>query len=190
MKENNYGAIFTTFSNPESVSAGGPLTSLGFGENPWIAFQAKELASSPTESWSDLPEVIAQIIRLRSSDIVRLSNEVNSLKNEVATSKKRAVSTQVKNIYSNRLLLKEPLNILLEEDGGNFVVNSLDLDIYGVGDSTQEATRDLGENIEDVYFTFKKEGKENLGPEMLKIWNYMSEILQENGNTAKNKRRN
>ena len=49
----------------------------------------------------------------------------------------------------------------------------------------QEAIQDLGEYIENLYMGMKEAGEKGLGPDMLKIWNYMKLIFKENKNAVK-----
>jgi|SRR3989344_2169328 len=169
--------------NPGTASGHGSLVSSQYPSGSWVFSQYGEI-SSPTESWNDLaPNIMARMIE-------RLNNRVSSLEIEVAQIKKQAntVIIQIKNLYSEKLILKEPLNILLQDENGYFTATSLDLDLYGLGDSTQEAIKDLGENIEDIFFTFKAEGKNKLGSDMLKIWNFMRLVLKEDKNATKSRR--
>ena len=165
-------------------------------ENQWSIFSPEtsmtEIVNS-TEAWfraEVTPNLINLLLQYRNEDIGRLENEIASLKNEIAQVKKQSgrVSVQIKNLYNDKLELKEPLNIILEQDSGSFVASSVDIDAYGIGDSEKEAIKDLGDNIEDLYFTLKKEGKEKLGPDMLKISNFISSIIRSTKNATKSSR--
>lgn len=91
------------------------------------------------------------------------------------------------NIRSTRIKLNKSVNILIEKNNSEIVVDCPDLDLYGVGDSLQEAIMDLSENIEELYFTLKKSGPSKLGPHMLNIWEFLKSIVSEI-NAIKNKR--
>ena len=91
------------------------------------------------------------------------------------------------NLRSLKIKLKEPINVFIEKKSSEIIINCLDLDLYGVGDTDQEAIKDLSESIEELYFILKKEGNSRLGPHMLNIWNFMKDRFIET-NAVKSKR--
>lgn len=83
------------------------------------------------------------------------------------------------NIRSTKIKLNKSVNVLIENNNSEIVVDCPDLDLYGVGDSLQEAIMDLSESIEELYFTLKKNGPSKLGPHMLNIWEFLKDIVSE-----------
>lgn len=176
MEQNNFKRVLA-YSTITPASYG----SLGLSSETWASIQPSRRMDTEYLSGLTIQDTIIQILKDRNIDIARLDNEIAILKGELTKIKKQSnsINTPIKNLYSDRLTLKESLNIILKEEDGYFTVTSPDLDIYGVGDSMQESIKDLGENIEDVYLTFKKEGRNKLGPDMLKVWEFMSKTIKE-----------
>jgi len=77
-----------------------------------------------------------------------------------------------------RLRLREPLAVLLEHDDGQVIAQSYDLDLFGYGDTENEALEDLRQTVADLYFELK-ENAEGLGLLPEKVWGYLSSIISE-----------
>jgi hypothetical protein len=101
------------------------------------------------------------------------------IKWEVQNQLKQFSSSQIDNLRNEKLELIKSLNINFEKDGDQTIVNCADLDLYGVGDTEQEAIQDLCFQIEDLYFVLKEDGEEKLGPHMLRVWKFMKKIIKE-----------
>lgn len=84
-------------------------------------------------------------------------------------------------LYSLRhpqLKLKEPLAVLLEDDGEQIIAYSYDLETFGYGDTEGEALDDLRQTVVDLYLSLK-DNQDCLGPLPAKIWDYLSYIVTE-----------
>lgn len=77
-----------------------------------------------------------------------------------------------------RLRLREPLAVLLEHDAGQVIAQSYDLDLFGYGDTENEALEDLRRTVADLYFELQ-ENAARLGPLPEKVWGYLSDIISE-----------
>ncbi len=91
------------------------------------------------------------------------------------------------NIRSSKIKLKKPISVFIGRNDSETIINCPDLDLYGVGDSEQEAIMDLSESIEELYFILKKNELSKLGPHMLNMWEFLRDIVLEI-NAIKNKR--
>lgn len=98
---------------------------------------------------------------------------------------------QPKQIYLNNLrcshiILKQPLFVIFEKNESEITCGCPDVDLYGVGETEQEAIIDFSESLEDLFFSLKEEGEDNLGPQMLYIWRFLKKIISET-NAVKSK---
>lgn len=96
---------------------------------------------------------------------------------------KQSKQILLRNLRSFNLRLKQPLFALIEKNEKEFVCDCPDVDIYGVGDTEQEAIVDFSENLEDSFYLFKKEGEKNLGKQMIHIWRFLETIIEETNAT-------
>lgn len=88
----------------------------------------------------------------------------------------RVVALQ--NIDSDELQLKQPLYVSVEQDeDGTVIISSMDLGIFGYGDTEYEAKQDFVRAIEDLYFNLKDE-QDNLHKSALGHWEFMKKIIQ------------
>jgi hypothetical protein len=76
--------------------------------------------------------------------------------------------------------LREPLAVLVEQDGEQVVAVCYDLDVFGYGDTESEALDDLRRTVADLYLALKEQQQE-LGPLPERVWTYLSRIIAEEG---------
>jgi hypothetical protein len=84
-------------------------------------------------------------------------------------------------VYSLRhplLRLRSPLAVSLVHDGMQSIAAAYDLDMFGYGDSDSEALDDLRRSVVDLYATLK-DNSASLGPLPQRIWEYLSEAVEE-----------
>jgi len=81
---------------------------------------------------------------------------------------------------SPKLKLKKPFSVVLEyyPEDGLYIVDSLELNIYGNGQDEISAIEDFKAALEENYFSFKNE-KDKLGPSLVKEWQNLNSILEE-----------
>lgn len=84
---------------------------------------------------------------------------------------KEAIPTfaYLEELKSDKILLKSPLLVKLEKDEENFIISGDELEIFGYGQSLEEAEDDFGKATEDLYLE-TEENKDCLGPYMKKNW--------------------
>ena len=84
-------------------------------------------------------------------------------------------------LYSLRhpqLKLSSPIAVSLEDDGVQIIASAYDLDAFGYGETEGEALDDLRRTITDLYFTLKDDARA-LGPMPRRVWEYLSDIIEE-----------
>lgn len=82
------------------------------------------------------------------------------------------------NLGHEKYLFKSPfpVNILVEDE--TFIATSYDLNLFGYGDSEDEALRDLCESIIEHYEHLKT-NRSKLGSLLKRDWNFLSRIIKE-----------
>lgn len=85
----------------------------------------------------------------------------------------------IQDLRESGLRLTAPLYVTVEP-GENVVVSNADLDIFGYGETEDEALRDFCQCVSETYFELKEE-QDSLGPHMERIWNYLSRAIIETG---------
>ena len=76
-----------------------------------------------------------------------------------------------------KLRLTQPLYVLIE-DREPVMVSNVDLDIFGYGDTEDEAVQDFCECVVETYWDLK-EAADRLGPHLQRIWDFLDRIVQE-----------
>lgn len=102
------------------------------------------------------------------------------------TKTKQSKQILLNNLRSFNLDLKQPLLAVIEYEENEIVCDCPDVDIYGVGDTEQEAIVDFSENLEDFYYLLQKEGEKKLAKQMLHIWRFLTKVVKEK-NAAESK---
>ncbi len=86
------------------------------------------------------------------------------------------------NLSSDKIYLKNaPLFIDRDVDeDGNIIYSNSDLEIFGYGDTDEEARADFEKVLEDLYICFNQEKeKNNLHNNAIPLWNLLDNILKE-----------
>jgi hypothetical protein len=98
---------------------------------------------------------------------------------ETDIKEKQSKQVLLNNIRCANLSLKQPLSAIIENDGAEVICDCPDIDLYGVGETEQEAITDFSENLEDLFYLLKESGEEKLGPQMIYIWRFLEKIIEE-----------
>ena len=77
-----------------------------------------------------------------------------------------------------RLRLAEPLSVALEYDEEQVIACAPDLDLFGYGDTENEALDDLRCTVADLYYALKQE-RGSLGPMSARVWDYLDHVIAE-----------
>ena len=84
---------------------------------------------------------------------------------------------EIRSLHSVRLLLREPISVLVEEDEEQVIAYAPDLEIFGEGDDLGEALEDLRESIIELYHDLAGHvGR--LGNDLEKVWQYLSMAIE------------
>lgn len=83
-------------------------------------------------------------------------------------------------LESEKLALKQPITVraLYSEEAVTWVVDHIELNVYGEGRDIDEAVGDFKIALEETYFNLK-EDKDKLGPFLQKQWNLFEKIVKE-----------
>jgi len=83
-------------------------------------------------------------------------------------------------LESEKLQLRQPIVVSLSHslEGGIWVVDCPELNLYGEGEDENQAIKDFKVVLEDFYFSLEKD-KEKLGPELKQKWGILQQIIQE-----------
>jgi len=68
--------------------------------------------------------------------------------------------------------------VALEYDEGQVIACAPDLDLFGYGDTENEALDDLRRTVADLYYTLKEEHA-SLGPMPAQVWDYLARTIAE-----------
>ena len=84
------------------------------------------------------------------------------------------------NLGHEKYLFKSPfpINILVEDD--TYIASSYDLNLFGYGESEDEALRDLCETIVEHY-EHMKVNQDRLGDLLRRDWNFLSRMIEDLG---------
>jgi hypothetical protein len=99
---------------------------------------------------------------------------------ETDVKEKQSKLILISNLRSSKLSLSQPLSANIECDGAEVVCDCPDIDLYGVGETEQEAIADFSENLEDLFYLLKGSGEKKLGPQMIYIWRFLEKVIKEN----------
>lgn len=123
-------------------------------------------------------ELFSPQLEVLTERLAQVESRINNLENRES----RIIAIQ--NIHSKKISLKNPLFINInKKEGGEIIVDCVDVDLYGIGETEQEAISDFSENLEDFFYLLKNEGVKNLGRPMISIWNFFREVIVENNAT-------
>ncbi len=79
-------------------------------------------------------------------------------------------------LYSDRYLLTQPLPVELEFGAKEITIVSYDLNIYGVGETEDEAIDDFCLSLIETYEDIENH-QNALGSYLQQIWNYLSKVV-------------
>lgn len=99
---------------------------------------------------------------------------------QAQTKEKQSKQVLLNNLRCLSISLTQPLWAVIETNGTEVICDCPDIDIYGVGETEQEAIIDFSQNLEDFYYLLKDAGEEKLGPQMIYIWRFLEKIIKEN----------
>jgi len=78
------------------------------------------------------------------------------------------------------LILTSPIAVSLEHDEGQVIAYAYDLDVFGYGDTENEALNDLRRTIIDLFEELREE-QDHLTGEALAVWTYLSHTVSDTG---------
>ena len=80
-------------------------------------------------------------------------------------------------LRDGRLRVVESVEAVRTTEEGKCVVEALELNEFGFGDSLSEAITDLQATITELYFTLEAE-QDRLGPDLAKVWAILSQKVK------------
>lgn len=140
-----------------------------------------EQTTVPLEGTLSEWEQIPPQVYIKIPDVTELKEQI---KREIITELKReSVREQIIPIQfleSERLKLRQPVVVSLgySQEGGIWVVDCPELNLYGEGKDESQAIKDFKVVLEEFYFSLKKD-KEKLGSELKQKWNILQKVIQE-----------
>lgn len=83
-------------------------------------------------------------------------------------------------LSSEKLRLKTHIAVAMKysPEDENWIVDSPELNVYGVGRDEDEALDDFKNALEESYFSLKKD-KDKLGPRLEKEWGFFNQVIEE-----------
>jgi hypothetical protein len=123
------------------------------------------------------PNVV--IIYGQAAEIYELRKRVEELEEKLELRQEQQI-IPIQFLESERLILKQPIivNLSYSSKSKTWFVDCPELNLYGEGEDEQQAIKDFKIALEESYFGLKKD-KENLGPELMKIWNILQQRIEE-----------
>jgi len=86
----------------------------------------------------------------------------------------------LENLRDARYEVMRSIPVVLEEDEGQYVATWYDADLFGYGDSEQEALDDLCESIVSLWEVLKRESAaQGLGEALAKQWFFLQKVIRE-----------
>jgi hypothetical protein len=128
---------------------------------------ARSLLQALTPAASELATVLATL----NDSVKRLASLCDRMESSLLTK-----NLLLGSLLDARLELRQPLPIRIEYDGHQYVAKSLDLDLYGVGDSDEDALDDLRLAVAEYYVDLKQE---HLGDHLARRFAYLASIIAE-----------
>jgi hypothetical protein len=109
------------------------------------------------------------------TDVVDLVAEVRRLCKQVGLTG-HSHNLLVGSLLSERVELRSPIPVVLEYDGQQYVASSVDLNVYGYGETEEAALDDFRRAVEDFYFSLHGE---ELGDDLMRRFSYLASIILE-----------
>ena len=86
----------------------------------------------------------------------------------------------LENLRDARYEVMHSIPVVLEEDEEQYVATWYDADLFGYGDSEQEALDDLCESIVSLWEVLKRESAaRGLGDALVKQWAFLQKVIRE-----------
>jgi len=113
-------------------------------------------------------------------EIKNLQIDMLEMKELLADLRRYPKQIQLENLRNKHYELMHPISILLEEDDGQYAATWYDGDVFGYGDSEQEAIDDLCETITSTLEVLRKEVETyGLGDALAMQWRFLQKIIRE-----------
>ncbi len=85
---------------------------------------------------------------------------------------------QIGTLLDDRLRLKRPLEVEIEQEGNSYIAACRYVDEFGYGESPMMAIDDLQATLAELYWALKEDQK-RLGPHLAQIWERLREAVEE-----------
>ena len=120
-------------------------------------------------------------VEVLAKEIKNMQINIREMKELLANLRRYPKQIQLENLRNQRYELMHPIFILLEEDDGQYAATWYDGDVFGYGDSEQEAVDDLCETITATWEVLKKEAQtqHGLGDALTMQWHFLQKIICE-----------
>jgi len=119
-------------------------------------------------------------VEILAKEIKNLQIDIQGMKELLVNLRRYPKQIQLKNLRNQRYELIYPIFILLEEDDGQYAAMWYDGDVFGYGDSEQDAIDDLCETITAIWEVLKKESEtQGLGDALATQWHFLQKIIRE-----------
>ncbi|MDI6787948.1 MAG: hypothetical protein QME51_06215 [Planctomycetota bacterium] len=115
---------------------------------------------------------VKQGITIEQVNIIQENRQVIHNINQV-----RATTTQILDLRSDKYQFIKPLPVTISEEDNLYVVTSYDLNLFGYGETEDEAIQDLCETIVEYYEDIEN-NKENLGKIPIRDKHFLEQIIQ------------
>jgi hypothetical protein len=133
----------------------------------------------PYTIFNERIKAIEQNIEIYKSVITELRERISKLEERLTQAGEQQI-LPIQFLESEKLQLKQPIvaSLNYSPEGGNWVVDCPELNLYGEGEDENQAIKDFKVVLEEFYFGLKKD-KEKLGPELKQKWDILQQIVQE-----------
>jgi len=145
----------------------------------------------PASPWSILGEEVPQetlglerapqyvYIDIHGAEIAEIRERISKLEERLTQAGEQQI-VPIQFLESEKLQLRQPIVVSLSHslEGGIWVVDCPELNLYGEGEDENQAIKDFKVVLEDFYFSLEKD-KEKLGPELKQKWGILQQIIQE-----------
>lgn len=167
----------------------GVVTARGPDIHPrWLV--AGDYYTFPTEEeeteYRTIADFISAYIRLTANQYWQLHADVSELKlrveelTRIIAARISANNVFLSNLNSEKLYLTQPLSVFVEQSEEVTIVSSLDLNLFGYGDTESEAVKDFCESFEELYFSLKRR-ETRLSKNLRNLFEFMARIATERG---------
>jgi len=145
----------------------------------------------PASPWSIVGEKIPQetlgverapqyvYIDIHGAEIAEIRERVSKLEERLTQAGEQQI-IPIQFLESEKLQLKQSIvvNLSHSSEGGLWIVDCPELNLYGEGEDENQAIKDFKVVLEEFYFSLKRD-KEKLGLELKQKWGILQQIIQE-----------